>query len=80
MVRPGETVNFLVLPQGSASQANWTALRTALLDNLSVRFCYCSAFDVCWFVKHDFGKPRLLNPLQVAACPQPKVTYSNAGL
>ncbi len=77
--RPGQTVNFLVLPRGSASQANWQMLHSALLDNLSIEYCYCSAFDVCWLVKHEFGKSRTLNPPQVSVCPQPKVPYSNNG-
>jgi hypothetical protein len=80
VLRPGQTLPFLGLPQGSASQANWDALRTALLDSLSVQFCYCSAFDICWLTKHDFGKARDLNPPQVKACPQPKISYSSAGL
>jgi len=80
VLRPGQTLPFLGLLQGSASQANWDALRAALLDNLSVQFCYCSAFDICWLTKHDFGESRNLNPPQVAVCPQPRVSYSNAGL
>lgn len=80
VVRPGETINFLVVPQGSASEVNWLALRSALLNNLSVRYCYCSAFDTCWLVKHDYGKSHTLNPPQVAVCPQPKISYSNSGL
>lgn len=80
VVRAGETVNFLVLPRGSAGEANWLALRSALLENLSLDYCYCSAFDTCWLVKHDYAKSHSLNPPQVKVCPQPKVTYSNAGL
>lgn len=76
----GQVINFLVLPQGSASQANWEALRSALLNSLSVRYCYCSAFDTCWLVTHDYGKAQTLNPPQVAVCPQPKISYRNSAL
>lgn len=80
VLRAGESIDFLILPRGSASEANWAALHSALLDNLSVQYCYCSAFNICWLVKHDYGKSRTLNPPQVTVCPQPKVSYSNAGL
>jgi hypothetical protein len=80
VVRAGESIPFLVVPRGSASEANWQTLRSALLDHLSVQYCYCSAFDICWLVKHGYGEARTLNPPQVAACPQPKISYSNAGL
>jgi hypothetical protein len=80
VARAGQMTNFLVLPRGSASEANWQALRSALMDHLSIRYCFCSAFDVCWLVSHHVGAPRTLNPPQVAACPRPKITYSNTGL
>lgn len=80
VLRPGESLPFLGLPKGSASDANWAALRSALLGSLAIRSCYCSAFDICWVDEHVFGKSRDLNPPQVKACPQPKISYSNAGL
>ena len=79
VLRPGEPINFLVLPRGSASHANWEALRSTLLSSLSVRYCYCSAFESCWLAQDDYGTPRNLNPPQVAVCPRPKVGYSNRG-
>lgn len=77
VLRPGQTFPFLVLPRGSASEANWDALRSAFLHGLAIRSCYCSAFDACWIVDDRFGKPRNLNPPQVAVCPQPKIAYHN---
>ncbi len=77
VLRPGGELPFLVLPQGSVSEANWDALRSALLKGLEIRSCYCSAFDTCWLVDDRFGKSRDLNPPQVAVCPQPKIAYSN---
>lgn len=80
VLRPGENLPFLGLQQGSASQANWEALRSALLQGLEIRSCYCSAFNTCWVVDDVFQKQRDLSPPQVAVCPQPKISYSNAGL
>ena len=77
VLRPGQSIDFLILPRGSASAANWHALHSALFGGFSLRYCYCSEFDACWLVQDYFGKQRSLNPPQVAVCPQPKVPYSS---
>ncbi len=79
VLRAGQELPFLVLPRGSASEANWNAFKSALLHSLSIRSCYCSAFDTCWIVDDHFGRQRNLSPPQVAVCPRPEVAYHNSG-
>jgi hypothetical protein len=45
--------------------------------NISVRYCFCSAFNECWLVSARMGSQRDLNPPRVRYCPRPKVPYDN---
>lgn len=78
VIRAGMTVPFLVVERNAADSAAWDALHSGFLaQKLSVRYCYCSAFDECWQATEVFGGQRQMNPPRVRSCPLPKVTYDN---
>lgn len=78
VLRAGQVLNFIFLARTADDAASLDALRSGM-DDLSFRYCYCSAFDECWLVEPHFGKPRDLSPPRVRACPTPAVPYSNHG-
>lgn len=79
VLRPGQVLPFIFLAQSREDAPVIDALRAGL-RNISVRYCYCSAFDECWLATDHFGRRRDLNPPRVQVCPQPAVPYSNQGL
>ena len=79
VLRAGESIQFLSLRRGAGSAGVWDALRSKLRGNVSLRYCYCSAFDECWLASQQFGHRRNMNPPEVRACPRPDVPYDNLG-
>lgn len=77
VLRAGESIPFLALSRGAGSAEMWDALHSKLRGNVSLRYCYCSAFDECWLTTQLFGRPRDMNPPEVRACPRPRVSYNN---
>ncbi|MGA7537893.1 MAG: hypothetical protein WBW93_03895, partial [Steroidobacteraceae bacterium] len=75
VLRPGQLMYFLSMPLDAHNQPILAALRAGF-DNLSFRYCYCSAFDECWLAESHFGHAHDLSPPQVQVCPQPKVPYT----
>ncbi|HZT00667.1 MAG TPA: hypothetical protein VFA39_00185 [Steroidobacteraceae bacterium] len=79
VLRAGESVPILSLTRGAGSIAIWDTLHSTLRGNVSLRYCYCSAFDQCWLTTQQFGHTRNMNPPEVRVCPHPKVPYDNIG-
>jgi hypothetical protein len=79
VLRAGESIPFLSLTRGAGSASVWDALHTRFRGNITLRYCYCSAFDECWLASQQFGHPRDMNPPEVRACPRPQVPYDNLG-
>ena len=79
VMRAGESLPILVLTRRAGTTDIWDALHSRLRGNLSLRYCYCSAFDECWLATQLFGHPMSMNPPHVRACPRPRVTYNNIG-
>lgn len=78
VLRAGTALAFLQLQRNAADSAAWDALHSGFLARkLSVRYCYCSAFDECWLATERFGERRQMNPPRVRSCPRPKVPYDN---
>jgi hypothetical protein len=77
VLRAGEKIRILTFTRNADNAALWDALQAQFTGNLSVRYCYCSAFNECWVNSALLGAPRNLNPRQVRACPSPKVAYDN---
>lgn len=78
VLRAGDRIPFLILTRDAGNAALWDALAAQFTGKLSVRYCYCSAFDQCWVNSALLGARRDLNPRKVAACPRPEVAYDNA--
>jgi hypothetical protein len=79
VLRAGESVPILTFTRSADNSALWEALVSQFTGNLSVRYCYCSAFNDCWVDSPRLGAPRDLNPRQVRSCPRPPVSYDNTG-
>jgi hypothetical protein len=77
VIRAGETVSILSYTRSADNAAIWDTLSAQYVGNLSVRYCYCSAFNECWQISARFGEQRDLNPPRVRACPRPDVRYDN---
>ena len=77
VVRAGESVPIFAYTRSAGNATIWDALESHYVGSLSVRYCYCSAFDECWLVSARFGVQRDLNPPRVRACPRPQVHYDN---
>ena len=52
-------------------------LSQSFTGNISVRYCFCSAFNECWQVSARMGAQRDLNPPRVPYCPRPGAPYDN---
>ena len=76
VLRPGQMFSFLYF---NRTQQNGPILDTlrAGMNNIFIRYCYCSAFDECWVGTDQFGKSRDMHPPRVPMCPQPEVPYNN---
>lgn len=79
VIRAGERLPFLRLTRNTADSSIWDALHNEFNGNLSVRYCYCSAFNECWLTTQEFGHAHDMNPPEVRSCPRPKVSYDNIG-
>lgn len=77
VLRAGETIQFLAYIRTSDNSPIWDAFETRLVHNLSIRYCYCSAFNDCWTINARLGVQRDLNPPRVRACLRPQVPYDN---
>lgn len=77
VVRAGESVPILTYTRSARNATTWDALESHYVGSLSVRYCYCSAFDECWLVSARLGVRRDLNPPRVRACPRPDIHYDN---
>jgi hypothetical protein len=77
VLRAGESRSILTYTRNAANSAIWDALAGNYTDNISVRYCFCSAFNECWLVSARMGKQRNLNPPQVPYCPRPDKPYDN---
>lgn len=74
VVRAGENIDFITLPQNSASQATWQALNRARdSKDLKLAICYCSVFDECW--TNDVARYSL-KPTPVAYCAAPRTPFT----
>ncbi|MGA8092842.1 MAG: hypothetical protein WB823_01105 [Steroidobacteraceae bacterium] len=73
----GQQIALLAITRDSDNAALWDAFASEFTGNLSVRYCYCSAFNECWVNTARMGWPRDLNPRQVRACTRPQVPYDN---
>ena len=74
VLRPGDRLDFLVLPRPAAGSTAWDALNQARLSHkLQVNVCYCSVFDECWS-----GDTTLftLEPALVDKCPVSEAPYA----
>ncbi|HEX4080189.1 MAG TPA: hypothetical protein VHX61_15110 [Rhizomicrobium sp.] len=73
VLRAGETITFLTLPQTPADLGAWKQLNQARLDRrLSLTVCYCSVFDECW--TEDVVRLSL-DPKRVDRCDASAVPY-----
>ena len=77
VLRAGETVPIFTYRRSEPNAAIWDTLASGYVGNLSVRYCYCSAFNECWLAETRIGAPRNLDPPRVRSCPRPKVPYDN---
>lgn len=76
VLRAGQMASFLYFNRTQETAPVIDALRAGM-NNISVRYCYCSAFDECWVAIDHFGKARDLHPPRVPMCPRPGVPYGN---
>jgi hypothetical protein len=79
VLRAGEKIPILTFTRRDNNAALWDALESRFTGNLSVQYCYCSAFDECWVNSALVGGLRNLNPHKVRSCPRPKVAYNSPG-
>jgi hypothetical protein len=77
VLRAGDKIPILTFARNADNAALWDALEAQFTGNLSVRYCYCSAFNECWVDSALLGAPRNLNPRKVRSCARPKVAYDN---
>lgn len=77
VLRAGETIQFLAYIRNSDDSPIWDAFESRLVHDLSIRYCYCSAFNDCWVINARLGTQRDLNPPRVRACLRPQVPYDN---
>lgn len=78
VLRPGQLASILYLDRTPQNGPIIDALRAGL-NNISIRYCFCSAFDECWLGINHFGKARDMHPPRVPMCPRPQVPYNNQG-
>ncbi len=73
VVRAGQTVNLIRVINPGEDPAVWHRFHALLYpgEQLSLRICYCSAFNECWMTNGY-----QLNPPRVHACPVPKVPFT----
>ena len=71
MVRPGDTVTYISLPQTPDNMPQASLLdRARQADRIVTRLCYCSVFDDCWLA--DSRDP---TPSAVNHCPPVRLPY-----
>lgn len=79
VMRAGASLPILTYTRNATNAALWDALLHNYSRNISVRYCFCSAFDECWRVTAQLGVQRNLNLPRVRYCPRPDVPYNNTG-
>jgi hypothetical protein len=79
ILRAGEHVNFIELPQSPGSSDLWQKFNLER-DKITARVCYCSVFDECWV--HSVGtglspqdQNKMTHPDRVNSCATPAVPY-----
>jgi hypothetical protein len=77
VLRAGEGHPILTYTRNAANAALWDVLSQSFTGNISVRYCFCSAFNECWQVSARMGAQRDLNPPRVPYCPRPGTPYDN---
>ena len=77
VLRAGETLHLLAYIRSGDNSPIWDAFESQYVHKLSVRYCYCSAFNDCWVMTARLGTRRDLNPPRVRACPRPQLPYDN---
>jgi hypothetical protein len=77
VLRPGQTTHLLAYIRNGDNSPIWDAFESQYVRKLSVRYCYCSAFNDCWVMTARLGTRRDLNPPRVRDCPQPQAPYDN---
>lgn len=77
VLRAGESIPILTYTRNTANSAIWDAMADSYTGNISVRYCFCSAFNECWLVSARMGKRRNLNPPRLPYCPRPDIPYDN---
>ncbi|HWU26995.1 MAG TPA: hypothetical protein VN154_11400 [Rhizomicrobium sp.] len=74
VVRAGDLVPFVVLPNNSETEETWNKLVAARSSPaLTLTVCYCSVFDECW--QQDVAKLSL-KAERIAACKLPPQPFS----
>jgi hypothetical protein len=73
VLRAGQTVNLIRVIHPGEDPTVWDRFHALLYpsEQLSVRICYCSAFNECWLTNGSE-----LNPPRVKTCPVPKVPFT----
>lgn len=77
VLRAGEGRPILTYTRSATNAALWDAFVHSFTGNISVRYCFCSAFNECWQVTARMGAQRDLNPPRVKYCPRPSTPYDN---
>jgi len=77
VLRAGEAIPILTYTRSAGNSTIWDALESRFSGNVSVRYCYCSAFNECWVNTARVGAARDLNPPRVRSCSRAKVAYDN---
>ncbi len=77
VLRAGNTIHVLTYTRSAGNSAMWDAFESQYVRALTVRYCYCSAFNDCWLLSARLGARRDLNPPRVRSCPRPQVPYDN---
>jgi hypothetical protein len=77
VLRAGKTIPLLTYVRSTGNSAVWDAFEPQFVGKLSVRYCYCSAFNDCWVISARLRVRRDLNPPRVRSCPAPQVPYDN---
>lgn len=74
VLRAGDSITFLTLPQNADTDETWQALnRIRVSKDLRLNICYCSVFDECW--TNDVARFSL-KPKPAARCTAPKVPFT----
>ena len=74
VLRAGESIHFLVLPETDADKDAWNQLnRIRISPDLNVNVCFCSVFNECWT---DDVVTFSLAPKRINSCVKPEIAFS----